>query len=396
MTSTCSECGALKIAKEEPNLVVPVTTSWTLARLQQLAKSNEPPNDSETAFLRAVIPNTAARLTCLEDEISQLKERLELLETERAEVTNYHSSNAAILSPLRRMPSELIAEIFSWSLPTADEMRGPDVKKSPWVLAQVGSRWRKISLSTPSLWTLVQVWGEDIDDSMIKLVRKQVKRARARKLKIHFYAAEDGDSAVQLELFDFLSERCAEWEELSVQLTPALVPRLGALRGRLPSLQRLWIQWDKEENHVGDDPIRCFETASSLVDVGMQCESGPFTSVPLATYQLTSYRLQGPWEMHQRVLEMAPNVVEAQIVTSSLPEAGGTILDLLHLRRLYVSQPKVLDFIRAPASLDELGFWWDTPESVVDCLDHFSPVPVQSYSDCIPEVYPTPVPRQRS
>ncbi|KAJ7609150.1 hypothetical protein FB45DRAFT_375833 [Roridomyces roridus] len=313
MTSTCSECGALKIAKEEPNLVIPVTTSWTLARLQQLAKSNAPPNDAETAYLRAVVPNAAARLTCLEDEISQLKERLELLETERAEVTNYHSSNAAILSPLRRMPSGLMAEIFSWSLPGMDEMKGgtSDAQKSPWVLAQVSSRWRKISPSTPSLWSLVQVWGGDVDDLDIDFVRTQVERAR--KLKIHFYAAEDGDSAVQIKLFDFLCAHAPRWEEFSVQITPALVPRLGALRGRLPSLQRLWIQWDKEENHAGDDPIKCFETASALLDVGMQRLTGPSTLIPLPTHQLTSYRLRAPWDIHQRVLEMSPNIIEALV-----------------------------------------------------------------------------------
>ncbi|KAJ7609135.1 hypothetical protein FB45DRAFT_805804 [Roridomyces roridus] len=376
MTSTCSECGALKIAEEEPNLLIPATTSWTLARCQKLAKSNEPPNAAEAAFLRAVVPDTAARLACLEQEISRLKERLAVLETERAELADYQSQNAAILSPLRRMPSELIAEIFSWSLPTIDEMDGDrsDVKKSPWALAQVSSRWRNISLSTPSLWSMVQVWGKRIDDSAIKLVRMQVERAR--KLKVHFYASEDGDSAMQVTLFDFLSEHAPRWEEFSVQLTPALAPRLDALRGRLPSLQRLWIQWDNAGNHIGDAPIKCFETAPSLLDVGMTDQAGALLAVPFPTHRLTSYRLQGRWDMHQRILTTAPNIVEAgiQILTSnaeaSWPETGGPAIDLSRLRRLYVDHLEVLDYIRAP-QLDEIAIWMDEPAGVVDRLDSF-------------------------
>ncbi|KAJ7605295.1 hypothetical protein FB45DRAFT_953411 [Roridomyces roridus] len=361
MTSTCSECGLL------------TTTSWTLARCQQLAKSNEPPNDAETAFLRAVVPHTAARLACLQDEISRLRERLALLETEQAQLSDYHSQNLTILSPLRRMPSELMTEIFSWSLPGVDEPNG-DVtsgveKKSPWVLARVSSRWRNISLSTPSLWSLVQIWGSKVEDSVLELVRTQVERAR--QLKIHFYGTEESNSAAQIKLFDFLSEHALRWEEFSVQLTPALVPRLGVLRGRLPSLKRLWIQWDKEESHLGDDPIKCFEAASSLLDVGMQAYlMGRSTPIHFPAHQLTSYRLRGPWEMHQQVLKMAPNVVEAQIFTSSQPEASGATLNLLHLRRLYVSEPTVLDHIRAPR-LDEIAIWTNRPEGMVDRLDSF-------------------------
>ncbi|KAJ7605288.1 hypothetical protein FB45DRAFT_1069409 [Roridomyces roridus] len=303
-------------------------------------------------------------------EISRLQERLACLETERAELADYHSQNTAILSPLRRMPSELIAEIFSWSLPTAYETRGPDVKRSPWVLAQVSSRWRNISLSTPSLWSLVKIWGKNIDKLDIDMIRTQVDRAR--KLKVHFYASEDGSSVPQIKFFDFLSEHAARWEELSVQLTPTLVPRLGALRGRLPSLQRLRIQG--AENHVGHDHIKCFETASSLVDVGI---SGPFISIPFPTHQLTSCRLQGPWDTHQRILKMAPNVVEAciQIVPESngeesWPNASGPTLDLSHLRRLYVSHAEILDYIRAPG-LDAIAVWVDQPTGVAARLDSF-------------------------
>ncbi|KAJ7609125.1 hypothetical protein FB45DRAFT_712214, partial [Roridomyces roridus] len=60
-----------------------------------------------------------------------------------------------ILSTLRRMPSEILAEIFLWTLPPFAQ--NANVNQSPWVLEQISGCWRAISLSTPSLWSAVCV-----------------------------------------------------------------------------------------------------------------------------------------------------------------------------------------------------------------------------------------------
>ncbi|KAJ7623814.1 hypothetical protein FB45DRAFT_870256 [Roridomyces roridus] len=111
MTSICSECGATQISKGEPGDTI-IATLQTLARYQRLATSNDPPGTAEHVFLRAVASKTALRLTCLDEEILRLKDRLGQLEAERAQLAEYHSQNMAILFPLRRMPSEVLAEYF--------------------------------------------------------------------------------------------------------------------------------------------------------------------------------------------------------------------------------------------------------------------------------------------
>ncbi|KAJ7609124.1 hypothetical protein FB45DRAFT_1010712 [Roridomyces roridus] len=91
MTSICSECGATKIADEEPSDTIPATPE-TPAGYQRLATSNEPPNSAERGFLQAVASKTAVRLTCLDEEILRLKDRLGHLESERAQLAEYHSN----------------------------------------------------------------------------------------------------------------------------------------------------------------------------------------------------------------------------------------------------------------------------------------------------------------
>ncbi|KAJ7603809.1 hypothetical protein FB45DRAFT_671821, partial [Roridomyces roridus] len=101
------------------------------------------------------------RLACVEDEIALLEERLEVLLRERTVLSEYRTKNVGILSPLRRVPPEILGQIFSWSLPTDEQVKSPEYrpnpKDSPWVLTWVSSRWRAIAVSTHSLWSLIYV-----------------------------------------------------------------------------------------------------------------------------------------------------------------------------------------------------------------------------------------------
>ncbi|KAJ7467779.1 hypothetical protein B0H11DRAFT_1664285, partial [Mycena galericulata] len=118
--------------------------------------SNEPPEVSFVPFIHSVVSRTGARLASLDDEISSLRAQLELLEKERASLFSYHMQNKGIVSPLRRMPPEVLGEIFSWTLPSPVETWSCSrFDESPWVLTHICSRWRAISIALPSLWSQV-------------------------------------------------------------------------------------------------------------------------------------------------------------------------------------------------------------------------------------------------
>ena len=119
-----------------------------------LLNTNEPPEDSDLPLIHSVISEADARLACLNDEISRLLEKLKPLEDERASLLSYRTQNKSVLSPLRRMPSEVLGEIFLWTLPSLQDaiITGRfDMGRSPWLLTRISSRWRAVSLSTPSL-----------------------------------------------------------------------------------------------------------------------------------------------------------------------------------------------------------------------------------------------------
>ncbi|KAJ7780110.1 hypothetical protein DFH07DRAFT_463426 [Mycena maculata] len=148
-SSRCSECGAATIGTAEEPLNLDVTPGTLY---HALLTTNEPPQGAEFPFIQSVILKTDAHLACLDEEILRLRDRLEQLEEERRVLSEYRAQNTGILSPLRRMPPEILSEIILWTVPTIPDARaGLDLENSPWALTHISSRWRAVSTSTPSL-----------------------------------------------------------------------------------------------------------------------------------------------------------------------------------------------------------------------------------------------------
>ncbi|KAJ7628716.1 hypothetical protein FB45DRAFT_1079921 [Roridomyces roridus] len=153
-------------------------------------------------------------------------------------------------------------------------------------------------------------------------------------------------------MFKLLSRYSERWVQLRIQMIADLAPHMESLRGCLPALRRLWVHWDHEDSSKAVDAIECFDTAPSLVDVGLDNISDFCTREYLLfpVEQLTCYRVCAPWSIHQEVLELAPNIVEASISWLNLPMRAllDKVQDLPRLRRLYVSNLKFLKYLRAP------------------------------------------------
>jgi hypothetical protein len=97
------------------------------------------------------------------DAISQLNEKIVRLQTtvdglsrERDELFKFVQAHRALLSGARRLPSELLQEIFLYCLPT-DRNAVMSSDEAPVLLGRVCKLWKDISLSTPQLWSSLHV-----------------------------------------------------------------------------------------------------------------------------------------------------------------------------------------------------------------------------------------------
>lgn len=173
----------------------------------------------------------------------------------------------------------------------------------------------------------------------------------------------------QEALLKRLVEHSPRWVDLSLLAIPKMLPLLATVRGRLPLLRRLWIEWDSGSDSGSDsDPgasdaedIECFDEAPSLRDVGLLVEYHHI-SIPIPMAQLTRYELNGDWNTHVQNLRLAANLVEAHIfVDSGSRTVAGGAIELPHIRRLYVSDSDILECLRCPA-LEDLSFYLDESE----------------------------------
>lgn len=71
------------------------------------------------------------------------------LQAQRSQLENQVAKTLAYLSPIRRLPMELLREIFMWTF--------EDHPCSAWVLAAVSSSWRRLALRIPLIWSKVSL-----------------------------------------------------------------------------------------------------------------------------------------------------------------------------------------------------------------------------------------------
>lgn len=139
-------------------------------------------------------------------------------ETTRAEIESLRS----LLSPIRRLPPELMTEIFMHCLPRQRFIR-PAPDQAPLLLAQICATWRRASISTPSLWTSLELHGFQTDTLGDEPLPEETQRINDL-LYTWFSRAEDcplslsvlDDSLLLTSVSKKLDDLAGRWQHLSV------------------------------------------------------------------------------------------------------------------------------------------------------------------------------------
>lgn len=135
MPSAAISAGADTTGSEWPN---------DSSRLDQLLKSNDIPLDSEIPAIRKIISDNQARVGTLNARIHELQMAMEDLIAERDPIQEYVGQLAAVISPVRRMPPDVLGQIFTLTLPHTRRL-GENLKRvnsAPWRLGHICRSWR--------------------------------------------------------------------------------------------------------------------------------------------------------------------------------------------------------------------------------------------------------------
>ncbi|KDR83118.1 hypothetical protein GALMADRAFT_88974 [Galerina marginata CBS 339.88] len=124
--------------------------------LAKLLKTNESPSEGTLIEVKELLSKPLQELENKEAEIERLEQTLKNLQEERDVIQNSIKEYATILSPIRRLPSDIVHEIFYHCLPIH---RNPimSITEAPLLLTRICQPWRSIALASHRIWSRVHV-----------------------------------------------------------------------------------------------------------------------------------------------------------------------------------------------------------------------------------------------
>ncbi|KAK1225831.1 hypothetical protein PQX77_011242 [Marasmius sp. AFHP31] len=275
--------------------------------LTALWRSNVSPT-SETGP-RAGYTATSYALKVIESQIRELSASLQSLEETRDRIAEkkriYHST----LHPIRRLPPEILAEIFrTCSFGDTDLEYGNfpgslDTRKAPWTLGQVCRAWRSVVVSASALWTQINVsWEETISAScavsLEALPNIQLERSQEQNLSLSYLSGmtrETEKVRLQQKFLSMLCSRASQWRTAQLKSDMYGLDRLRDFRGAFHSISAFC----------------AFEDFPSMTELSLRGDAQLLLQdeIQLPWAQITSFeaRLDNRWigdlENHSRTLQ---------------------------------------------------------------------------------------------
>lgn len=135
-----------------------------------MLENNEPPTVQERAIIQHCTPVIDAQYAAVKAQISEAEARIKLNHPAeiklqslyRSESRLYRISEAylQVLAPIRNVPEDVIRLIFIACVDPKDLLSGPILslyRPLPYTLCQISSGMRRIALTTPEIWTTINI-----------------------------------------------------------------------------------------------------------------------------------------------------------------------------------------------------------------------------------------------
>ncbi|KAG8213327.1 hypothetical protein J3R82DRAFT_11808 [Butyriboletus roseoflavus] len=306
----------------------------------RLLGTNSAPPDDQREEVRTLLAEPKAELDAVEEDITRLQARLADVQRRKRELTSYVEDLGALLSPIKRMPPEIMARVFDFCGDV--HVHGPHCepsRRAPLLLGSVCHSWRALSFTMPRLWTALYLdlptsgtfdKQEEILHAWIQRSRPIPRLAMAverlsdgrhsadrwRAVFIHFPAAtRDWDCfnalvRCQMPALEELeiSPQCTPW----APFRPEFMPRLKELQipaGAMPDSHRTlpWTQLTQLTLRGGYRPTDIEELLGIL------------TCAPLLTHlhvEITQYKCETKWDGTRERISM-PCLATLVLVTIS-------------------------------------------------------------------------------
>ncbi|KAJ7617770.1 hypothetical protein FB45DRAFT_214534 [Roridomyces roridus] len=323
-----------------------------------LLESNDPPDEGEAALIRGFLDENRERM----DEIRAMPHTApELDELERS-----LEAHIALLSPIRRVPGELLSEIFT-HLSYKRKVGSRRIDAPPWLVGNVCRSWRNAALSTSILWRFIKIY-EPQSPALHKIyplsmIETQLERSGNATLEIWIHVRFRGSADHHKALLHALLQHSPRWSVFHLHLRGSVpvAPALSGMHNRIPRLREFVLslpdmQSSERHRYLSEAPAlrKLLITDKSLREYSLYIPSVPW-------HQITHYRATCTAQQHFDVLLAAPHLVKCGLgfvwVNAPVEYHTGRHAVLPRLRRLkldVVSEPRFLTHVTAGPTLENL------------------------------------------
>ncbi|KAK0506679.1 hypothetical protein EDD18DRAFT_1124491 [Armillaria luteobubalina] len=195
--------------------------------VSSLFHSEEPLSGSDKIWIQQDIIIFERDILLINEKIASLISQRDIL---RRRLARYKS----VLSPIRCLPRDIIIEIFLQTIhPSTSSL---DISQGLWPLCHVSSSWRKILLSTPSLWSTIILVPPYTSRHSKGILAEHLLRSQRHPLRVTI-TQEKTVTIIISEVCDMVLQASDRWLSADLTLDPFYTSHLSPMCGRLPLLQ---------------------------------------------------------------------------------------------------------------------------------------------------------------
>ncbi|KAK0459218.1 uncharacterized protein EV420DRAFT_1747577 [Desarmillaria tabescens] len=337
-----------------PQNTVSENISFTNMDLSRLIRSNDQPLPAEADAIRGIISQHEERIATTDlrtaalgafrqemvNLISKADVMMVTLLGERKRVLVEIQEKKSLLSAVRRLPPEILFQIFRETIEfpmkrtqTDRDTFWWDFNPAPyslWTIELVSRRWRTVALTFPELWSHVNIYITDDDFSegeygFIRRLGLQLARSQQSLLSLSICDGDNSNyeklpSSLELLLFS-ISNRL---HELHLSMTAEMLSAIPSLQLPLPSLESLSILCTNAVSISDYSYLKLVCNAPKLRDLALIDVERPAMSFELPWAQITRCSISCAYDKNEdpgpdpsrflEVLKLMTNLTSCDLV----------------------------------------------------------------------------------
>ncbi|KAJ7589847.1 hypothetical protein C8J56DRAFT_936335 [Mycena floridula] len=171
--SQSESCALSSTTEIVPGPIASLLQTHSPDGIDELLVSNRVPSHVQELQVREVVAERLQSLHDLDDRINKMRQDLEILLAERAVQDRETRRYRSVIHPIRRLPAEILSEIFlNFVSEDLEDMEADESMSSlhpssmRWVVSLVCVSWRSVAVSLPKLWSTIRLAPSDLEPEL--------------------------------------------------------------------------------------------------------------------------------------------------------------------------------------------------------------------------------------